>query len=183
MASTCFEHYVLILKRRFTNGTWYTACVLCQLTAAGMGVTGVSDISSTPILVQPTDITRTQYNKCRLWSASWGWASNARNMQRPLVLNKLNRKCITLVSLYWCTMMHGQQNISNYIDVLLLSKQPLSLSLNVTQTLYLKIFQGPVFWCFTYPVAVYFIKLQIEQTFANDRIHSQGFPYLKCRCR
>jgi threonine/homoserine/homoserine lactone efflux protein len=26
--------------------------------------------SSTPILVQPTDITRTQYNKCRYWSAS-----------------------------------------------------------------------------------------------------------------
>jgi hypothetical protein len=26
-------------------------------------------------------------------------------------LNKLNRKCITLVLLYWCTMMHCQQNI------------------------------------------------------------------------
>jgi hypothetical protein len=25
-------------------------------------------------------ITRMQYTKCRLWSASWGWASNARNM-------------------------------------------------------------------------------------------------------
>jgi hypothetical protein len=33
-----------------------------------------------PILVQPTDITRTQYTKCRLCSASWGGASNARNM-------------------------------------------------------------------------------------------------------
>jgi hypothetical protein len=31
-------------------------------------------------LVQPTDITRTQYTKCRLWRASWGRASNARNM-------------------------------------------------------------------------------------------------------
>jgi hypothetical protein len=46
-----------------------------------------------------------------LCSASCGWASNARNMQRPLVLNKLNEKCITLVSLYLYSMMHGQQNI------------------------------------------------------------------------
>jgi hypothetical protein len=64
--------------------------------------------SKTP---QPTDMTRTQYTKRRLCSASWGWASNARNMQRPLILNKLNKKCITLVSLYWYTMTHGQQNI------------------------------------------------------------------------
>jgi hypothetical protein len=28
--------------------------------------TGVGDTSTTPILVQPTDITRTQYTKCRL---------------------------------------------------------------------------------------------------------------------
>jgi hypothetical protein len=34
--------------------------------------------SSTP--TQPTDIIRTQYTKCRLFNASWGWASNARNM-------------------------------------------------------------------------------------------------------
>jgi hypothetical protein len=40
-------------------------------------------------LVQPTDITRTQYTKCRLCSNSWGWASNAQNMYRPLILNKL----------------------------------------------------------------------------------------------
>jgi hypothetical protein len=46
----------------------------------------------TPILVQPTDITRTQYTKCRLCSASWSEASNARNMQRPLILNKFNTK-------------------------------------------------------------------------------------------
>jgi hypothetical protein len=73
--------------------------------------TGVGDTSSTPVLVQPTNITRTQYTKCRLCSASWGWASNARNILRPLILNKLNKKCITLVSLDWYTMMHGQQNI------------------------------------------------------------------------
>jgi hypothetical protein len=61
----------------------------------------------TAIVLQPTDITRTQYTKCRLCSASWGWASNAWNM----LLNKLNKRYITLVSLYWCTMMYGQQNI------------------------------------------------------------------------
>jgi hypothetical protein len=55
--------------------------------------------------------TRTQYTKCRLCSDSWGWISNARNMQRPLILNKQNKKCITLVSLYWYTMMCGQQNV------------------------------------------------------------------------
>jgi hypothetical protein len=36
--------------------------------------------SSTPILLQPTDITRTQCTKCLLFSASWTWASVARNM-------------------------------------------------------------------------------------------------------
>jgi hypothetical protein len=63
------------------------------------------------ILVQPTDITCTQYTKFHLFYASWGWASNAQNMYRPWILNKLNEKCITLVSLYWYTKMHSQQNI------------------------------------------------------------------------
>jgi hypothetical protein len=34
-------------------------------------------------------------------------------MQRTLILNKLNKKCIMLVSLYWYTMMHGQHNIKH----------------------------------------------------------------------
>jgi hypothetical protein len=55
----------------------------------------------------------TQYTKCRLCSASWWWASNARNMWRLLILNKLNEICITLCSLYWYTMTHGQQNIKD----------------------------------------------------------------------
>jgi hypothetical protein len=32
-ASTCFEHYLLIFRRRYTNGIWYIAWV-CQLTVA-----------------------------------------------------------------------------------------------------------------------------------------------------
>jgi hypothetical protein len=39
--------------------------------------------SYTPILVQPTDITRTQYTKYRLCSVSWGWASNAQTCKGP----------------------------------------------------------------------------------------------------
>jgi hypothetical protein len=57
--------------------------------------------SETATVPQPTDIIRTQYTKCWWWSASWGWRSNARNMYtyRPLILNKLNEKYITLFSL------------------------------------------------------------------------------------
>jgi hypothetical protein len=55
----------------------------------------------TPILVQPADITHTQYMKCRLCSVFWRWPSNARIMYKPLILNKLNKKCITLVVLHW----------------------------------------------------------------------------------
>jgi hypothetical protein len=49
------------------------------------------------------------------FSASWGWASNARNVYRPLILNKLNKNYITLVSRYWYTVMHGQQNILHIV--------------------------------------------------------------------
>jgi hypothetical protein len=65
---------------------------------------GRTNTTSTSILLQPTDITHTQYNKFRLFISFWGWASNTRNMQRPLTLNKLNKKCITLVSLYRYTV-------------------------------------------------------------------------------
>jgi hypothetical protein len=37
-------------------------------------------LSFTAIVAQPTYIIRMQCSKCRLCSASWGWASNARNM-------------------------------------------------------------------------------------------------------
>jgi hypothetical protein len=59
---------------------------------------------------QPTDIIRTQYTKCRLCRTSWGWASNTRNMYRPLILNKLNEKCITLVS-RWTTRAEPEDHL------------------------------------------------------------------------
>jgi hypothetical protein len=31
-----FRVYLLIFRRRCRNGTWYTACVLCQLAAPGL---------------------------------------------------------------------------------------------------------------------------------------------------
>jgi hypothetical protein len=59
-----------------------------------------------------TNVMHSSFNLLRIkGSVSWGWASNARNMWRPLILNKLNEQCITLVSLYWYTTIHGQQNI------------------------------------------------------------------------
>jgi hypothetical protein len=106
----CFKHYLPILRRSYTNGTSYTVCMLCQLAAAGLEC-------STPILLQPTDITCTRYTKCNLCSTSWGWSSNVWNMQRHLILNKLNKKCITLVSLYWCTVMHDQRNIKKKLSI------------------------------------------------------------------
>jgi hypothetical protein len=92
LASTCFENYLLILRTRWTSGT----CTRIEVSAS--------------ILVQPADVTCMQYirTKCCLCSTSWGWASNAWNMKRHLILNKLNKKCMVLVSLYWYTMMHGQ---------------------------------------------------------------------------
>jgi hypothetical protein len=64
----------------------YCVHVLCQLAAPGL----------------EWNITRTQYTKCRLCSASWGWASNTRNTSRPVILHKLSKVCVTLVLLYWC---------------------------------------------------------------------------------
>jgi hypothetical protein len=67
----------------------------------------------TKVGVQPADITRTQYIKCRFCSASWRWASNARKTQRPLILNKLNKMCITLGSLYWCNWIKYYDGVSH----------------------------------------------------------------------
>jgi hypothetical protein len=97
----------------------------------------VMSVGCTRIGVElPTDITRTQYTKCCLYSASWGWASNARNMYRPLILNKLNKKCIMLVSLYWYTVMRGQHH---YIFTILIYCDARSTSLQFHYT--------DILWC------------------------------------
>jgi hypothetical protein len=72
---------------------------------------GTVAVSLQPCHSTATDVIRMQYTKCHLYSTSWGWASNVRSMKRPFILNKLKENCITLVSLYWYNMMHGQQNI------------------------------------------------------------------------
>jgi hypothetical protein len=62
--------------------------------------------------------TCTQYTKCCLCRISWGWASNAWNMQRPLILNKLNKKVHHIGFTILISMMHGQQNIQFVIPIL-----------------------------------------------------------------
>jgi hypothetical protein len=44
MASTCFEHYLLILRQPCTISTWYIMCVLCQLAALGLNITHIQYI-------------------------------------------------------------------------------------------------------------------------------------------
>jgi hypothetical protein len=70
---------LLIFRRYWISGTWHIALMLCQLAAL--------------VLVQPTDITRKQNTKCRLCGAFWRWASNARNMCRPLIPNTRTLCC------------------------------------------------------------------------------------------
>jgi hypothetical protein len=84
-------------KKHSTSGIRYIACMLCQSNAPGlkreaphkwysvycmhvMSVGCARIEAPVSVLVQPTDTTCTQYTKCHLWSASWGWVSNARNM-------------------------------------------------------------------------------------------------------
>jgi hypothetical protein len=44
----------------------------------------------------------------------------------PSILNQLNEKCVTLLSLYWYTMMHGQQNIK--YELRFTAEQPFCLT-------------------------------------------------------
>jgi hypothetical protein len=81
--------------------------VLCQLAAPGL------EVRASTCFEQSIPGAANWHNtKCRLCSTSWWWESNARNMYRPLILNKLIEKCIALVSLYWYTtsIMHVQQH-------------------------------------------------------------------------
>jgi hypothetical protein len=53
IASTCFEHYLLIFRRRCTNNDWYTECVLpvsCYQVWSGTG----DQFHSNPGSSQPT---------------------------------------------------------------------------------------------------------------------------------
>jgi hypothetical protein len=62
-SSTYFEHYLLILRRRYTTA---------------LGILRAYNVSW--LCHDCSDIIRTQYTKCRLCSTFWVWASNARNM-------------------------------------------------------------------------------------------------------
>jgi hypothetical protein len=53
MASSYIEHYLLVLRRLCTNGTWYIACVLCLLAAPGLEFAVCSKINFTLQLASP----------------------------------------------------------------------------------------------------------------------------------
>jgi hypothetical protein len=57
--------------------------------------------SFTAIVAQSTGIIHTQYTKRRLRRTSWGWASNARNMKRPLIINKIEWKVCFITLIYY----------------------------------------------------------------------------------
>jgi hypothetical protein len=63
------------------KSTWYIACVLCQLAA-------------------PTDTTRKQYTKCHCEAPPGDEQVMLETCKKPLILNELHKKCITLVSLF-----------------------------------------------------------------------------------
>jgi hypothetical protein len=75
------------------SGPLHVSSITCSSSrgaAAQMRACYISWLHQDLILVQPADITRTPYTKYCLCITSWGWASNAQNMWRPLILNKLN---------------------------------------------------------------------------------------------
>jgi hypothetical protein len=72
--SLCFEHYLLILRRRNTNGTWYIAW--CQLAATR---NGVKLLSSTPTsaCVAPPEDKQVMLRTCRVHWFSINWMKSA----------------------------------------------------------------------------------------------------------
>jgi hypothetical protein len=62
-ACTCFEHYLLIFRRRCINNCWYIACVLCRLAATRVGVEVPLDTKSAFCWFYYTDILRCTVNK------------------------------------------------------------------------------------------------------------------------
>jgi hypothetical protein len=87
-ASTYFEHYLLILRIRCTNGIWYIRNCHSQL------ILYIHNIPNAVCVVPPED------EQVML-----------ETYRGPVIHNTLNEKFIMLVLLYWYTTMHGQQNI------------------------------------------------------------------------
>jgi hypothetical protein len=104
-ASTRFEHYLLIIRRRYTNVTWYIVCVLCQLAAPGL-----------------------KWNRCLRYTVHHvgfiiliyydAWSLYWYTMMHGHYTDILRCTVTILIyydarSLYWYTMMHG-----HYTDIL-----------------------------------------------------------------
>jgi hypothetical protein len=101
-ASTCFKHYLLIIRRCCINNCWYIASVLCRLAANRVGVRLSAARVGVPLQPwqQTADIICLQYINSCLCSVSWRWASSARNMQRLLIHNKLTTESASYWSYY-----------------------------------------------------------------------------------
>jgi hypothetical protein len=75
-----------------------------------------------------TDITRTQYTKCRLCGASWRWPSNARNMWRPLILNKRVKSAsrwFHYTAILWCTVNKTLTFLTDFFAILYRGCKPI----------------------------------------------------------
>jgi hypothetical protein len=85
------------------------------------------------------DAAQTSCGILRAYNVSWLWRGCSESATVPLNLNKLNEKCITLVSFYWYTMMYGQENlklgyyIPNHIIIVTISTCVHSNSLVIYQ--------------------------------------------------
>jgi hypothetical protein len=65
----------------------------------------------TETVPQPTDIIRTQYTNVVCAANPEDEQIKLETRRGLMILNKFNEKCITLISFYWYTIMHGQQNV------------------------------------------------------------------------
>jgi Zn-finger protein len=69
-----------VLNKRHLVYCVRTISVGCGTIAVSQNFSNFSNSRETATMPQPAHIIRRQYTKCRFYSASWGWANNARNM-------------------------------------------------------------------------------------------------------
>jgi hypothetical protein len=104
-ASTCFGHHLSILRRHYTNTVLVGVACCCRCSLfTGYGKTADCHLQSnlTPWTTYISNSTLHPPKLCSC-SASWGWASDARNMSRLWVLIKW--KWLWSVS-SWCVLLN-----------------------------------------------------------------------------
>jgi hypothetical protein len=104
-ASTCFEHYLLILRRR-------SQTALAILRAYSYVSWLCHDCSFTAIVAQPTDIIHTKFNKCRLCS------KHVRGPWFSMSWMKSASRWFHHTDTLWCTVIKTL-NIGSFIQIFL----------------------------------------------------------------